>query len=440
DTRLLGLALLSVVRALAQDGPVLVALDDVQWVDASSAEVLSFVLPRLEGEPVGVLGTVRERPVEAPLELDRAFGSFRRLPVGPLSVGALHRLLWGRLALNLPRPLLLRVHEITGGNPFFALELGRGLVDGTVRADGTDVAMAEGLVALVTERLRALPRRTRETLVAVAALAAPSVVVLEALGPTVVDDIEFAQQRGVLELEGDRIRFTHPLLAPVCYTAMPLHRRRRLHRRLAELDVDSEERARHLALAATRPDEEIASALETAATQARARGADQAAADLAERAVALTPAASTEIMNRRRMLAAEHAFHAGDVRNAIGLLEQAAASTTPGALRAEVLSRLADVSALTEGHGRAEDLYTRALAEPDLDVRRRVEILGELGGYAAMKGDTRNGSDYAEEALALAEQLGDPVLLTNSLHNVALVTFERTACIRRDLLESAIDL
>src|SRR5262249_13112199 len=149
---------------------------------------------------------------------------------------------------------------------------------------------------------------------------------------------------------------------------------------------------------------------------------------------------STEIMNRRRMLAAEHAFHAGDVRNAIGLLEQAAASTTPGALRAEVLSRLADVSALTEGHGRAEDLYTRALAQPDLDVRRRVEILGELGGYAAMKGDTRNGSDYAEEALALAEQLGDPVLLTNSLHNVALVTFERTACIRRDLLESAIDL
>jgi DNA-binding CsgD family transcriptional regulator len=440
DTRLLGLALLSVVRALAQDGPVLVALDDVQWVDASSAEVLSFVLPRLEGEPVGVLGTVRERPVEAPLELDRAFGSFRRLPVGPLSVGALHRLLWGRLALNLPRPLLLRVHEITGGNPFFALELGRGLVDGTVRADGTDVALPESLVALVTERLRALPRRTRETLVAVAALAAPSVVVLEALGPTVVDDIEFAQQRGVLELEGDRIRFTHPLLAPVCYTAMPLHRRRRLHRRLAELDVDSEERARHLALAATRPDEEIAAALETAATQARARGAGQAAAELAERAVALTPPASTEIMNRRRMLAAEHAFHAGDVRKAIDLLEQAADSATPGPLRAEIFSRLADASAVTEGCGPAEALYARALAEPEIDGRQRVEILGELAFHTAALGDTRSGSAYAEEGLALAEELGDPDLLIHSLHAVALVTFFRTACIRRDLLEPAIEL
>lgn len=158
DARLVGVALLLVVRALAQDGPVLFALDDVQWVDPSSAEVLRFVLWRLEAEPVGVLGTVRERPVEAPLELDRAFAAFRRLTVGPLTVGAIHRLIWSRLALNLPRTVLLRVHEISGGNPFFALELGRGLVEGTIRADGSDVALPESLIALVTERLRALPR------------------------------------------------------------------------------------------------------------------------------------------------------------------------------------------------------------------------------------------------------------------------------------------
>jgi DNA-binding CsgD family transcriptional regulator len=440
DTRLLGLALLSVVRALAQDGPLLVALDDVQWIDASSAEVLRFMLRRLEDEPVRVLATVRERPVEAPLELDRAFAAFRRLTVGPLSVGAIHRLLWGRLALNLPRPLLLRVHEITGGNPFFALELGRGLVDGTIRADGTDVALPESLVALVTERLRALPMRVRETLVAVAALAAPSVVLLEALDPAVVDDIELAQKRGVLELEGDRIRFTHPLLAPASYAAMPLHRRRRLHHRLAELDLDPEERARHLALAATGPDEEIAATLETAATQARARGAHQAAAELAERAVALTPPASTARVDRRRMLAAENSFHAGDVGKAIGLLDQAAASAAPGPLRAEVLSRLADVSAVTEGCDPAEALYSQALAEPDLDVRQRVEILGELAFHTAARGDTRSGFRYAEEGLALAEQLGDPVVLSHSRMAVAIATFFRTARIRRDLLEPAIDI
>jgi len=64
---------------------VLLALDDVQWVDASSAEILAFMLRRLEGEPVGVLATVRGRPVSTPLELDRAFAAFDRLPVGPLS-------------------------------------------------------------------------------------------------------------------------------------------------------------------------------------------------------------------------------------------------------------------------------------------------------------------------------------------------------------------
>src|SRR5213078_2073154 len=114
---------------------------------------------------------------------------------------------------------------------------------GGVRVDSADVALPESLSALVTERLRALPARVRNTLVAVAALAAPSVTLLEPLATTVVDDIELAGKQGVVELVGDRIHFTHPLLAPASYAAMPLHRRRRLHRRLAELDVDLEERA-----------------------------------------------------------------------------------------------------------------------------------------------------------------------------------------------------
>ena len=171
----------------------------------------------------------------------------------------------------------MRLHEITAGNPFFALELGRAIARGAIRMDSGSVALPESLSALVTERLRALPARIRETLVAVAALAAPSVTLLEPLGAAAVDDIELAEKQGIVELDGDRIHFTHPLLAPACYEAMPLHKRRRLHRRLAELDVDLEERARHLAIAATGADEEIAAALDRAATHARARGAGQAA-------------------------------------------------------------------------------------------------------------------------------------------------------------------
>ena len=154
------------------------------------------------------------------------------------------------------------MHEIAGGNPFFALELGRAIATGRDPHGQRGCRAAREPSALVTDRLRALPARVRKTLVAVAALAAPSVTLLEPLGAAVVDDIELAEKQGVVELDGDRIHFTHPLLAPACYAAMPLHRRRRLHRRLAELDVDLEERARHLAIAATGPDEGIAAALD----------------------------------------------------------------------------------------------------------------------------------------------------------------------------------
>ena len=312
--------------------------------------------------------------------------AFQRLAVEPLSIGAIHRLLWGRLALNLPRPELVRVHEIAGGNPFFALELGRAIARGAIRVDSANVALPESLSALVTERLRALPARVRETLVAVAALAAPSVTLLEPLAAAVVDDIEFAEKQGVVELDGDRIHFTHPLLAPACYAAMPLHRRRRLHRRLAELDVDLEERARHLAIAATGSDEEIAAALDAAATHARARGAAQAAAELAERAVALTPLYALESINRRRITAAEHCRYAGDREKAALLLEEVVGSSQPGRVRAEALSQLAGVRGMAEGFPVAVNLLSAALAEPGLESSQEVNILCELAWMAHVAG------------------------------------------------------
>ena len=441
EAQLLGLALLSIVRALAQDCPVLVALDDVQWLDPSSAEVLAFMLRRLEAEPVAVLATIRGRPVEAPLELERAFAGFRRLPVEPLSVGAIHRLLWGRLGLALPRPVLVRVHRTSGGNPFFALQLGRAIVEGTIRADSAEVSLPESLRAVVAQRLRALPAGVRETLVAVAALGAPSVTLLEPLGGSTVDDIELAHRRGVIELDGDRIRFTHPLLAPACYEAMPLHRRRRVHRRLADLNIDAEERARQLAIAATGPDERIAAALDAAAAYAQGRGAGQVAAELAERAVALTPPARIESFNRRRITTSTHCMHAGDIKKATNLLQDAVDSAGPGPLRAEALCHLATVRALSEGNPIAMDLLERALAEPGLDVRLQATILGLLASKAHVSGDSRdsrNALAYAEAALALAEELAEPATLVSSLTTVAEITFWRTGRIRVDLLDRAI--
>lgn len=443
DVRVLGLALLSIMRTLAQQGPVLVAIDDIQWLDPSSADVLAFTLRRLEAEPVAVFATVRGRQVEVPLALDRAFPGFHRLPVQPLSVGAIHRLLWGHLGLALPRPVLIRVHRTTGGNPFFALELGRALTDGAIPADSVDVALPESLRAVVAKRLSALPGRVRETLVAVAALGSPSVTVLKPLGDTVVDDIELAQRRRVLELDGDRIRFGHPLLAPACYEAMPLHRRRRVHERLAELDIDPEERARHLAIAAEGANEEVAAALDAAAKHAGARGAGQAAAELAERAVALTPLTEVEDINRRRITAATRCVHAGDIKKAATLLQEAAGSADPGPLRAEALFHLADVRGQGEGHRISIDLLEGALAEPGVGARQRATILGSLAWKACMSGDSRDSEQalgWAEAGLALAEDLGEPEVLVESLTTVADIEFWRTGHIRRDLLDRAIEI
>lgn len=437
EGRLLAAALLSIVRILVAESPLLVSIDDAQWVDPNSAEILRFVLRRLEADPVGVLATVRGRPVEAPFELDRSFTELRRLPVPPLSVGAIHRLLWGGLALNLARPALVRLHQVSGGNPFFALEIGRALINGTVHVDGIHVLLPERLRALVAQRLGALPAQVRETLVAVAALEAPSVTLLERLAPSALDDVELARARRVLELDGDRIRFTHPLLAPVCYEDMPLHRRRVLHRRLAGLDVDPEERARHLAIAATGPDEAIAAALDTAAAHARGRGAAQAAAELAERAIPLTPTDAADAVGRRRMRAAWDCFYAGDGKKATALLEEAVGSATPGPIRADALCALAVVVAATDGKRAAADLYERALAEPGLELGQRAHVLCELACLAAVRCENEASTRLAEAGLALAEQLGDPDVLVVSLVTVAEVTFWRAGRIRRDLLERA---
>ena len=151
-----------------------------------------------------------------------------------------------------------------------------------------------------------------------AALAEPTLELVpeELLEPALAD--------GVLVLEGDRFRFAHPLLATVAYRRLGPRARRALHRRLAELVQEPEQRARHLALGAEGRDPALAATLDAAAAHARARGAPEAAAELAEHAIAQTPAANRHEAARRRANAAEYAMLAGEDRRARALLEQGA--------------------------------------------------------------------------------------------------------------------
>jgi predicted ATPase len=336
DPRTLAIAVRNALEVLAVAGPVVVAVDDVQWLDASSAGLLGVALRRLRNKNVLVLFARRlGEAMEAP-DLDNALPVDRvqRLRVGPLSLGATQRLVQARLGMTFARPTLLRVHEASGGNPFYALELVRALAaHGDVGDPTRPLSVPETLEGLVRARLEGLPEATREALVLAAALGRASPDLLAAAGVS-EDALDTALDARVIEVKGV-IRFTHPLLASVLYQGLSAGERRRAHRRLAEVVVDSVGRARHLALATEQPDAETAAVLADAAGQASARGAVAAAAELGEHALRLTPPDARDDRHQRAIAAAHAHLAAGEAERAQKLARdlEAQISTALGAPR-----------------------------------------------------------------------------------------------------------
>ena len=156
----------------------------LQWLDPASAGVLQVALRRLREEPVRVLLAVREAPeVSVPIDLERCFteARLRRLRLGPLSLGALHHLLRERLGLDLSRPDLVRVNDVTAGNAFFALELGRELARlGTRLQPGEPFPVPSNLAQLLRMRLARLSTETREVLLTTALAGRPTIEVISA--------------------------------------------------------------------------------------------------------------------------------------------------------------------------------------------------------------------------------------------------------------------
>ena len=317
DAHAIGLALVDVLGVLCQTGPVLVALDDVQWLDASSVAVLQVAMRRLRQQPVGVLMTLREEPRwRMPFELERSFSGQRitRRSLSALGQGALKQLLRERLEAELSPADVALLHEASGGNPFFALELAR---SGAHLERGSRFRVPDSLSVLLGERLARLSGEIGDVVFAVAVAGRPAVEVIVAVvgsADAVRDALDVAVREGVVVLEGERVRFVHPLLASICYQQAPAKKRRAAHRLLAEAVADVEERARHLALAADGPDAIAAAELDAAADHAAARGATAAGAGLSELAAALTAGDDATESRRRRLRAANLHRLAGNLR------------------------------------------------------------------------------------------------------------------------------
>jgi DNA-binding CsgD family transcriptional regulator/broad specificity phosphatase PhoE len=412
DAHAVGVALLSALRRLAESGPIVVAVDDVQWLDTASAGVLAYAARRLRDERVGVLLSRRSRLESVlPDELRRCLpgGRFAVVDVGPLDVAALHRVVQEHLSVTLPRPLLSEVHQAAGGNPFFALEIVRTLQRSGVSVEaGQPLPVPDSLQDLVRKRLLALSTDSRDFLLAAAAHAHPTIALTEAASGVTRDvGLVPALEADLVELDGARIRFTHPLLAAGAYEAGDPLRRREIHVRLAELLDDPEARAWQLAASVHEPNEPVAAALEDAARLARARGAPRPAALLLDRARELTPANQPAEAVRRAVDGAYLHYESGDSPRAEAQLRAVIADLPPGRTRARALVRLARVRAY-EAVDEAAELFLQAVDEGDGD-REILAVAHEGVGTCLWRLYERldEAVEHARIAAELALELGD---------------------------------
>jgi ATP/maltotriose-dependent transcriptional regulator MalT len=417
DARAVAAGLLSVFDRLTAAGPVLVAIDDLQWLDEPTRRVLAYATRRARG-PLAVLTAERtDRMPEASSALCPADATrLHYAQVGPMSVGSLHRVLHREAGRSFSRPTALRIAERSGGNPFFALQIARSLPESATSVD----VLPTGLKQLVAGQVDALAGPVREALVLASAAADTRVELIErALGNNqIVEHLAAAEDSGLIEVSAGRVRFTHPLWASAVYDSASPARRRTVHRRLSEVVEDVEERARHLALAATGPTQETLRAVDAATHLARRRGSSSAAAELEELAIRL---GATDPALRVR--AAHDHFDAGDGTRAKQLLEGVLTDLGPGVLRADALGLLGTLVYVGDDYARGIELLERALIEAGDDPAMRASIALELGVAVSNAGRFGDVLSYAAIAKAAAEQSGDDGLLAETLAGSAMANY-----------------
>jgi DNA-binding CsgD family transcriptional regulator len=426
DQRAVSLATLAVLRALAESSPVIIAIDDIQWLDAASVRVLSFAARRLRDEPIRILVAMRTGFGGDPLGLVRMTGSgLHRLRVGPLGEDTMIRLLRDHIGEDLAHPILKRLHTVSQGNPFFALEIARALDNQAVRPEpGEPLPVPEDLHELLGARLNALPSSAAEAMLVVAAATRPTVDLV--LGATPRRDralagISKAEEADIIERSGERIEFTHPLLGSTVYAAASTETRRSLHRRLANVIIDPEERARHLALATGGADRDVAEALDTAARHASARGAPDAAADLAELARKVTPPEDAAGILGRGVDAAVYHFDAGDAARSFALLEETIAHGEPGPDRARILFQLAAISWLDLP--RVQALCEQAREEAGGEPTLSAAVLEHLAWVGIYRGDLIDAAKNAKASIEHARRITDLTIRGDSLSTFGMVEF-----------------
>lgn len=395
----LRIAVLELLRAIAVDRPVLLVVDDAQWLDPSSIEVLAFAARRLSGVRVRML--VAERVADGG---EPNFAGLCRAPVldvalGGMPEGELAALLRSRLDLRLDSSAMSRVTTASGGNPLFALELGRALArhNATLPPD-EPVPVPRRLRDLLADRLAALTADLR-----------PMLLMLAAGGPAPdVSEADEALKAGVLARGVDgKLGFSHPLLSELLYADATDAQRRAAHARIANLTDDPVRHARHRALASIEPDADLAMALDKAAEVARHRGAHAMAAELSRLAADRTP--SDRVHAARRLLDAARSDYAA------GLFAQTRVDCERALLDADAEGRVTARLLLVDldpdsdlAHGLLSEAAGDAAGHPYLAARvhlYRADVAMRAGDLSGCLADLKQAEALGAEEPELLMQI-----------------------------------
>ncbi len=402
DRHAVALACLNTMRALSADAPLVIAIDDVQWIDEASAAAIEFVGQRIDRAPVTMLLARREgerSPLERSLRHDRLVP----LPVGPLTIGATRQLLHERLGLTVSRAVMRRIADVTLGNPLFAIELGRALL-AREREQDDEMPIPATVEEVLGIRVAALTPVVRHVLAALSLGADMRVGQLtQALDAGAVDD---AVEGGVAVIDGDRIRAAHPLLAAAAHAALSRSELRDLHASLAEATADEAQRAAHQALASSGFDEDLAASVAVAAKRCAVRGARAQSVALAEHALRLTPPASSARSTRVLDLA-ESLSTAGELARMTEVLEIEIDTLPQGMPRARAWLMLSEGSG-PRSLDDQERYRVRALAEagPDPGIRAMVLAKRAANTAASRIVSIVQSEEWALEALDAARDAG----------------------------------
>jgi DNA-binding CsgD family transcriptional regulator len=367
DRFLLGLAVLGLLTDGADKRPLLCIVDDAQWLDEMSAQVLAFVSRRLSSEPLAIVFAVRE-PNER-----RELTSLPELWLDGLKIADARALFTSALAGPTDPEVRDRIITETRGNPLALLELVRGSTPAELAggfAPPSATPLPENVEREFRRRLDALPTNTsRLVLLAAADPVGEPTLIWRGAGQLGIEPEAAAPatEAGLLEF-GAKVRFRHPLLRSAAYQSASPQERCLVHGALAEATdpaLDPDRRAWHLSQATIAPDERVASALERSAARAQRRGGLAAAAAFHERAAVLTPGRSAKAA---RLLAAARAKRAAGALDIAGQLVSMVDTEALDELGHAHFDRLQGQIAFDQRHGREA---SRALAE----AARRLEPL-----------------------------------------------------------------